>query len=164
MAAGDELKPSWTPLKIIQWAVPFLSQKGIKNPRFDAETLIASALKIDRLKVYLQFDRPLDAEEYVPDAGDGYEGRDDEHLSLAFRAVPLEIGDPYSEDHEGEVADVDGEHNFVEPRKVAECPGEFPRGLESEDALVRGHEEIVVREAAQGLGREKYGLGEKGRD
>ena len=63
MAAGDELKPSWTPLKIIQWAVPFLSQKGIKNPRFDAETLIASALKIDRLKVYLQFDRPLDPDE-----------------------------------------------------------------------------------------------------
>ena len=63
MADADELKQSWTPLKIIQWAVPFLSQKGIPHPRFDAETLIASALKIDRLKVYLQFDRPLDAAE-----------------------------------------------------------------------------------------------------
>ncbi len=56
-------QPFWTPLKIIQWAVPFLGQKGIPHPRFDVETLIAHALGIDRLKVYLQFDRPLDAEE-----------------------------------------------------------------------------------------------------
>ena len=53
----------WTPLKILQWAVPYLTQKGIKTARLDAESLIAFALGIDRLKVYLQFDRPLNPSE-----------------------------------------------------------------------------------------------------
>ncbi len=53
----------WTPLKILQWAVPFLAKKGIESARFDAECLIAAALQLDRLKVYLQFDRPLDPRE-----------------------------------------------------------------------------------------------------
>jgi release factor glutamine methyltransferase len=53
----------WTPLKILQWAVPFLTKKGIESARFDAECLIAAALQLDRLKVYLQFDRPLDPKE-----------------------------------------------------------------------------------------------------
>jgi release factor glutamine methyltransferase len=56
-------KVVWTPLKIIQWAVPYLSDKGIKNPKLDVEILISFALKIDRLGIYLQFDRPLDATE-----------------------------------------------------------------------------------------------------
>ncbi len=56
-------KAIWTPLKIIQWAVPFLTRKGISHARFDVECLIAHALRIDRLKVYLQFDRPLDPNE-----------------------------------------------------------------------------------------------------
>ena len=60
---GIESKAPWTPIKIIQWAVPFLSRKGLQNPRFDIEVLIAYALKIDRLKVYLQFDRPLEPNE-----------------------------------------------------------------------------------------------------
>ncbi len=57
----SESKSIWTPLKIIQWAVPYLNHKGIVNAKFDTEILIAHALKIDRLKVYLQFDRPLDS-------------------------------------------------------------------------------------------------------
>lgn len=61
MAIND--KSIWTPLKIIQWAVPYLNQKGIKNSKLDVEILISFALKIDRLGVYLQFDRPLDATE-----------------------------------------------------------------------------------------------------
>ncbi|MGH7739401.1 MAG: peptide chain release factor N(5)-glutamine methyltransferase, partial [bacterium] len=53
----------WTPLKILQWAMPFLAKKGVESPRFDAECLIAASLELDRLKMYLQFDRPLDSEE-----------------------------------------------------------------------------------------------------
>lgn len=56
-------KEVWTPLKIIQWAVPYLTQKGITSARLDVELIIAHALRLDRLKVYLQFDRPLDAGE-----------------------------------------------------------------------------------------------------
>jgi release factor glutamine methyltransferase len=43
--------------------VPFLTQKGIANARFDIECLMAFVLGINRLKVYLQYDRPLDKEE-----------------------------------------------------------------------------------------------------
>jgi release factor glutamine methyltransferase len=53
----------WTPLKVVQWAAPFLSSKGLLTPRLDAEMLVAHALGLDRLKIYLQFDRPLSAEE-----------------------------------------------------------------------------------------------------
>lgn len=53
----------WTPIKILQWAIPYLSQKGIKTARLDAECLIAHTLGVDRLKVYLQFDRPLNPSE-----------------------------------------------------------------------------------------------------
>jgi release factor glutamine methyltransferase len=63
MSEIESDKAIWTPLKIIQWAVPYLTQKGILHARFDVECLIAYALKIDRLKVYLQFDRPLDPNE-----------------------------------------------------------------------------------------------------
>ncbi len=63
MKGNQKSQNVWTPLKIIQWAVPFLTQKGIQNPRFDVELLMAYALKMDRLKVYLQFDRPLDTQE-----------------------------------------------------------------------------------------------------
>lgn len=55
--------PIWTPLRILQWAVPFLEQKGVPHPRLDAEILVAHALGLQRLQVYLQFDRPLDKEE-----------------------------------------------------------------------------------------------------
>lgn len=54
---------TWTPLKILQWAVPFLTQKGVLNPRLDAEILVAHALGVKRLQVYLQYDRPLDKDE-----------------------------------------------------------------------------------------------------
>jgi release factor glutamine methyltransferase len=63
MSELESEKAIWTPLKIIQWAVPYLTQKGIPHARFDVECLIAHALKMDRLKVYLQFDRPLDPDE-----------------------------------------------------------------------------------------------------
>ena len=60
---GEGTPAVWTPLKIIQWAVPYLTQKGIETPRLDVELMVAHVLQINRLKVYLQFDRPLDAGE-----------------------------------------------------------------------------------------------------
>lgn len=63
MVENAGAKEIWTPLKIIRWAVPYLTQKGVTNARLDVEMIIAQALHLDRLKVYLQFDRPLDAEE-----------------------------------------------------------------------------------------------------
>jgi len=41
----------------------FLRDKGVDSPRLDAELLLAHALGCDRLKLYLQWDRPLNEAE-----------------------------------------------------------------------------------------------------
>lgn len=42
---------------------PYLEQKGSASPRLDAEVLLAETLSTDRLHLYLDMERPLDAEE-----------------------------------------------------------------------------------------------------
>lgn len=50
-------------LDVVQRSVAFLEGKGVENARLNAEWLIASALGMDRMKLYLQFDRPLSESE-----------------------------------------------------------------------------------------------------
>jgi release factor glutamine methyltransferase len=59
----NETREVWTPLRVLQWAVPYLKEKGVESPRLDVECLLAKALQCDRLKVYLQYDRPLSRDE-----------------------------------------------------------------------------------------------------
>ncbi len=54
---------TWTVLKIIQWTTEYLKGKGIENPRLDSEVLLAHLLKLDRVGLYLNYDRPLSKEE-----------------------------------------------------------------------------------------------------
>ncbi len=53
----------WTLLKLLRWTTDFFSGKGIDNPRLDAELLLAHVLKLDRVGLYLNYDRPLLAAE-----------------------------------------------------------------------------------------------------
>jgi release factor glutamine methyltransferase len=57
------LHESWTILRMILWSAEYLSDKGIEAGRLDAEWLLATALGVDRLQLYLQYDRPLSPEE-----------------------------------------------------------------------------------------------------
>jgi len=57
------LSDSWTLLKLLRWATEFFTGKGIDNPRLDAELLLAHVLGLDRVGLYMNYDRPLDAEE-----------------------------------------------------------------------------------------------------
>jgi release factor glutamine methyltransferase len=43
--------------------VQYLTEHGVNNPRLDAEVLLADVLRVDRVGVYLNFDRPLAEEE-----------------------------------------------------------------------------------------------------
>lgn len=52
-----------TVLDVVQRSSAFLEGKGVDSARLNAEWLIASALGIDRMKLYMQFDRPLSEEE-----------------------------------------------------------------------------------------------------
>lgn len=53
----------WTVLKILKWTADYFGDKGIAAPRLDAELLLAEVLGLDRVGLYLNFDRPLVAEE-----------------------------------------------------------------------------------------------------
>jgi release factor glutamine methyltransferase len=55
--------PIWTPLKLIGWTQDFFAKKGVDAPRLTAELLLAHALSCDRVRLYLDFDKPIgDAE------------------------------------------------------------------------------------------------------
>ena len=53
----------WTVMEMVGWTANYLGEKGFHNPRLNAELLLAGALGIKRLDLYLQYDRPLKAEE-----------------------------------------------------------------------------------------------------
>lgn len=50
-------------LDILTLSTRYLSERGIKNPRRQAEDLLCDALGVERLKLYLDFERPLDDKE-----------------------------------------------------------------------------------------------------
>jgi release factor glutamine methyltransferase len=46
-------------LDVLRRAAGFLADRGVENARLDAEVLLADVLGVDRVGVYLSFDRPL---------------------------------------------------------------------------------------------------------
>jgi release factor glutamine methyltransferase len=48
---------------MILWSAEYLKNKGVETGRLDAEWLLAAALGVDRLQLYLKYDRPLSSEE-----------------------------------------------------------------------------------------------------
>jgi len=59
----EQKSETWTTLKILEWTKGYLAGKGIENARLEAEWLLCEALSLDRVGLYLSFDKPLqDAE------------------------------------------------------------------------------------------------------
>jgi release factor glutamine methyltransferase len=54
---------AWTVRALLTWARDWLAKKGVESPRLDAELLLAHALSCSRTKLYVDFDKPLSAEE-----------------------------------------------------------------------------------------------------
>jgi release factor glutamine methyltransferase len=50
---------TWTVLKILTWTRDYLSGKGVENARLESEWLLSAALGLDRVGLYVNFDRPL---------------------------------------------------------------------------------------------------------
>ncbi len=48
---------------IITKTVPFLKEKGLLNPRLEADLLLAGTLNVPRVKLYSEWDRPLEPAE-----------------------------------------------------------------------------------------------------
>jgi release factor glutamine methyltransferase len=53
----------WTVLGLLRWTTEHFTARGLDSPRLDAECLLAHALGTDRLRLYLEFDKPVGAEE-----------------------------------------------------------------------------------------------------
>jgi release factor glutamine methyltransferase len=49
----------WTPLRLLGWTQEFFARKGIDAPRLTAELLLARVLRCDRVRLYLDFDKPV---------------------------------------------------------------------------------------------------------
>lgn len=54
---------TWTIGSLVKWATDDFRTRGIENPRLDAELLVAFALRIDRMRVILDAERPLEGAE-----------------------------------------------------------------------------------------------------
>ena len=63
--AGGAQAPEriWTLVELLRWTAEYLGAKGFHNARLNGELLLAGVLGLKRLDLYLQFDRPLTAEE-----------------------------------------------------------------------------------------------------
>lgn len=53
----------WSVLELLKWTTDYFGGKGIDTARLDAEILLAHALGTDRLRLYLDFEKPVHAEE-----------------------------------------------------------------------------------------------------
>ncbi len=53
----------WTVRKALEWTAGYLERKGDEHPRLSAEWLLCAATGLTRVEVYMNYDRPLVAEE-----------------------------------------------------------------------------------------------------
>ncbi len=63
MTSADAARRSWTVLELLRWTTDHFASRGIETPRLDAECLLAHALGVDRMRLYLDFDKPSSPEE-----------------------------------------------------------------------------------------------------
>jgi release factor glutamine methyltransferase len=53
----------WTVLSLMEWGARYLEERGCDEARLHTDLLLAHVLRIPRMTLYLQFDRPLTEEE-----------------------------------------------------------------------------------------------------
>jgi release factor glutamine methyltransferase len=54
---------TWTTLKVLEWTTSRFQRAGIESARLEAQVLLAHTLACDRVRLYMDFDRPLRADE-----------------------------------------------------------------------------------------------------
>lgn len=57
------MSEAWTILKVLTWTKGYLAEKGVENARLEAEWLLCAATGLDRVGLYVNYEKPLtDAE------------------------------------------------------------------------------------------------------
>ena len=49
----------WTVLELLRWTTDYFARSGIESARLDAEILLAHALESDRLRLYVDYEKPV---------------------------------------------------------------------------------------------------------
>ena len=62
-AGGGGAVQAWTPLRLLAWTQGYFARGGVDAPRLTAEILLAHVLVCDRVRLYLDFDKPLAEDE-----------------------------------------------------------------------------------------------------
>ncbi|MCX6091524.1 MAG: peptide chain release factor N(5)-glutamine methyltransferase [Candidatus Bipolaricaulota bacterium] len=60
---GSTLSAEWTVREVLNWTRGYFEDAGIVQPRLEAEILLAHALEVERLHLYLSPDKPLTVDE-----------------------------------------------------------------------------------------------------
>jgi release factor glutamine methyltransferase len=60
---ADAPPGTWTIMEVLKWTTDYFQDKGVSEPRASGEVLLAHALNLNRLDLYLRFDQPLTPEE-----------------------------------------------------------------------------------------------------
>jgi release factor glutamine methyltransferase len=58
----EDRPEKWTVRNLLQWTTDFFQQKGFTSPRLNAEVLLAHVLGMDRLGIYLQYEKEISSE------------------------------------------------------------------------------------------------------
>lgn len=57
------MSQNWTIRSVLQWTQGYFKDKALDTPRLDAELLIGDALGLNRVRLYMDLDRPLSDDE-----------------------------------------------------------------------------------------------------
>lgn len=55
----EKKQETWTVLKVLEWTKGYLAEKGVENARLEAEWMLCAVLGLDRVGLYVNFDKPL---------------------------------------------------------------------------------------------------------
>lgn len=96
MSESTRRQSSWKLLDLLKEATGFLASRQLENPRLEAELLLAAALGVCRLDLYLQFDKVLTeaaVATFRAFVRERLAGRPSQYItrSAAFRLLDLEV-------------------------------------------------------------------------
>lgn len=58
-AGAGERARTWTVLELLRWTTDYFQRHGIEGARLDAEVLLAHALESERLRLYIDYEKPV---------------------------------------------------------------------------------------------------------
>lgn len=62
-AREERSQKVWTVLDLLKWTADYFASKGIDTARLDSECLLAHVLGVERMRLYLDFDKPVNEAE-----------------------------------------------------------------------------------------------------